>query len=121
MSMLALLLNGPPQLVNFTGPALPTYGTNARKSIGTVSVLWMGDVTFNHTIKYTGPANDRDPILVRVGGTTPTSTVSGYFPEDSNLDGTVKYTGGANDRDPILVNIGGTVPTATRVEQLPPP
>ena len=63
--------------------------------------------------------NDRDPILVAVGGTVPTATVSGYLPTDVNMDGRVKYTGSVNDRDPILVNVGGTVPTNTRVEQLP--
>ncbi|HMQ77881.1 MAG TPA: hypothetical protein PKE21_17295, partial [Flavobacteriales bacterium] len=60
-----------------------------------------------------------DPILVRIGGTVPTNTANGYFPEDVNLNGQVKYAGSANDRDPILVNVGGVVPTNTRVEQVP--
>ena len=68
---------------------------------------------------YTGSNNDRDPILVVIGGSVPTAVVNGYYLEDTNLTGTVKYTGALNDRDPILVNIGGLVPTATRVEQLP--
>ncbi len=63
--------------------------------------------------------NDRDPILTAIGGTTPTSVVSGYMREDVNLSGYVKYTGAANDRDPILVNIGSTVPTNVRYEQIP--
>jgi len=99
-----------------------TYGTNARKAIsGTfpTQALWAGDVTRNGQIKYTGGTNDRDPILTRIGGTTPTNVVSGYWSEDCNLDGTVKYTGGANDRDPILLNIGGSLPTNTRNAQLP--
>ncbi|HMQ77770.1 MAG TPA: hypothetical protein PKE21_16880, partial [Flavobacteriales bacterium] len=73
----------------------------------------------NGQVKYAGGGNDRDPILVRVGGTVPTNTANGYFPEDVNLNGQVKYTGSANDRDPILVNIGGSVPTAVRTQQLP--
>ena len=81
--------------------------------------LWSGDTTFDGKLKYTGILNDRDPILVRIGGIVPTNTVVGYFGEDSNLDGTVKYTGTNNDRDPILVNIGGVVPTNTRLAQLP--
>ena len=56
---------------------------------------------------------------MRIGGTVPTATVTGYWSEDVNMDATVKYAGGANDRDPILVNVGGTVPTATRTQQLP--
>ncbi len=70
-------------------------------------------------MKYTGADNDRDPVLVTIGGTVPTNTVSGYLPADVNLDGTVKYTGVRNDRDPILLTIGGTVPTAVRVQPLP--
>ena len=71
------------------------------------------------SVKYSGATNDRDPILVRVGGTVPTNTVLGYFIEDTNLDGAVKYVGAGNDRDPILVNVGATVPTNTRGQQLP--
>ena len=81
--------------------------------------LWMGNTIFDSEVKYTGLDNDRDPILVDIGGTVPTATISGYHNTDCNMDGTVKYTGLENDRDPILVNIGGTVPTATRDEQLP--
>jgi hypothetical protein len=70
-------------------------------------------------VKYTGSANDRDPILVGVGSTVPTNTVAGYQPIDVNLDGVVKYTGTANDRDPILVNVGGTTPNNVITEQIP--
>jgi hypothetical protein len=89
------------------------------KTIGSVNALWMGEVVRDGGLKYTGSGNDRDPILVRVGSTTPNNTVSGYFPEDCTLSGTVRYTGSGNDRDPILVNVGSTVPTNVRVEQLP--
>ena len=81
--------------------------------------MWLGNVTGDGFIKYTGSGNDRDPILVRVGSTTPNNTALGYYVEDSNLDGTVKYTGSANDRDPILLNVGSTVPSNVKVEQLP--
>jgi hypothetical protein len=105
--------------VDFTLPTTQVYDNDARKSVGGVMVLAQGDATFNETIKYTGAGNDRDPILVRIGGTIPTATLSGYWREDVNMDGVVKYTGANNDRDPILVNIGGTVPTNTRVATLP--
>ncbi|MBK9289166.1 MAG: hypothetical protein IPN38_16165 [Flavobacteriales bacterium] len=82
-------------------------------------LLWSGDVNGDATVKYTGADNDRDPVLLTIGGTVPTNTVSGYLPADVNLDGTVKYTGVRNDRDPILLTIGGTVPTAVRVQPLP--
>jgi hypothetical protein len=89
------------------------------KNVNGSMVMWMGDVSADGTIKYTGVNNDRDPILVRIGGLVPTNTALGYFPEDVNLDGTVKYTGVNNDRDPILVNIGGTIPTNVKIGQVP--
>ena len=105
--------------IDFSLPATPVFGNTARKTNGGTGVLWSGDVNFDGTIKYTGNNNDRDPVLVRIGGTVPTNTAAGYFTEDVNMDGQVKYTGNKNDRDPILVNIGGTVPTNVREEQLP--
>lgn len=95
------------------------FGVEASKPINGVEVLWAGDVTTDGQVKYTGALNDRDPILLRIGGVVPTNTVVGYFREDVNMDGVVKYTGAANDRDPILVNIGGAVPTNVRNAQLP--
>ncbi|MEO8732792.1 MAG: hypothetical protein ABI373_00540, partial [Flavobacteriales bacterium] len=70
-------------------------------------------------IRYTGAANDRDPIIARIGGLDPASTVAGYYVEDCTMDGVVSYTGSGNDRDPILVNVGGIMPTAIRMEELP--
>lgn len=107
--------------VFFVDPSLSTYGTNARKGVngGATMALWMGNVTNNKTLKYTGAGNDRDPILVRVGGSVPTNTTTGYHVEDCNLDGVVKYTGSSNDRDPILINVGSSTPNAVRTEQVP--
>lgn len=96
-----------------------TYGTNATWTDPFYSLLWSGDVNFDGSVKYTGTANDRDPILVRIGGSVPTHTEIGYYGEDVTMNGVVKYTGSFNDRDPILVNIGGSLPTNVRVQQLP--
>ncbi|MEO8069016.1 MAG: CRTAC1 family protein [Flavobacteriales bacterium] len=119
MTLASVPLGALPAVVDLSDPVTNTYGTNARKPIGAIAALWAGDVTHEGTLKYTGSLNDRDPILVAVGGTVPTNTLVGYRSEDINLDGIVKYTGSLNDRDPILVNVGGSVPTATRVEQVP--
>ena len=108
-----------PVSINLSDPALATYGTNARTILGSIAALWAGDVSGDGILSYTNAGNDRDPILVRVGGSVPTATTNGYYPEDVNLDGVVRYTNAGNDRDPILVNIGGAVPTNTRTEQLP--
>ncbi len=107
------------QLIDFTLASTQLYGNEPTLINGTHRSLWLGDVNFNNNIKYTGTSNDRDPILISVGGTTPTNTVSGYFQEDINLDGIVKYTGLDNDRDPILVTIGGIITTNVRNAQLP--
>ncbi len=122
MTAATVALSSSSTAVDFRAADLATYGTEARKAIpGTfpVQALWAGDVSFNGELMYVGDGNDRDPILVRIGGLVPTNTVSGYYMEDVNLDGNVLYVGNLNDRDPILVNIGGSVPTSTRVQQLP--
>lgn len=106
--------------VDFTNPATTTYGTNAQKTIGGRTVMWAGDTGGDGTLKYTGPGNDRDPILTAIGGSTPNNAVSNvYDRRDVNLDGVIKYTGANNDRDPILTNVGSATPNATRTQQLP--
>ena len=101
-------------------PSTPTYGTNARASLFGRAPLWSGDVNGNGVLQYTGPGNDRDPILVTVGSTTPNNTIGGqYTTRDVNMNGQVKYTGSGNDRDPILVNLGSTTPNNVRTQQLP--
>lgn len=119
MTANAIAMGGTVTAVDLTSPATLTYGTDARKAIGTTRVLWAGDGSFNDEVKYAGIGNDRDAILVRIGGVVPTNTVSGYFTEDVNMDGMVKYTGSGNDRDLVLLTIGGTVPTSVRDAQLP--
>lgn len=122
---LAVMTDGPIDfattgtLIDLTNPATPIYGTEAMKDIGGTMAQWSGDVTHDGVIQYTGSGNDRDPILVEIGGEIPTAESAGYLSTDVNLDGIVKYTGASNDRDPILVNIGGVVPTAVRFTQVP--
>ena len=104
--------------LDLTDPATPTFGTNAQMEANGVRMLWPGDANSDGVVKYVGSYNDRDRILLTVGGGTPTATFSGYRSEDLNLDGVVKYVGTANDRDIILQVIDG-VPTAVRVQQVP--
>ena len=109
--------------MDFSTNNTTTYGTFARKSVPgsfPAEVLWAGDVTFNSTLQYIGLGNDRDPILVTVGSTTPNNVLSNaYSTRDVNMDGNVQYIGSGNDRDPILVNVGSTTPNNVRVAQLP--
>ncbi|MBP7449360.1 MAG: hypothetical protein KA817_04960 [Flavobacteriales bacterium] len=100
--------------------ATALFGTTPTSVNGSTRSLWPGDGNSNGTVKYTGASNDRDPILTSIGGSVPTSVVTGvYSPLDINLDGQLRYTGNGNDRDIILQSVGGSVPTAVRVEQLP--
>ncbi len=104
--------------IDLTDPGTATFGIDALKGTAPKR-LWSGNARADGSLRYTGASNDRDPILVRVGGSVPTGFINGYLQEDVNMDGTVKYTGAANDRDALLLNIGGTVPTSSRAEQLP--
>lgn len=119
MTLTGVALSGTNTTVDLSSPATATWGTNATKTVGTVHALWMGDATFDGSLLYTGSGNDRDPILIGVGGTTPNNSVNGYLSTDLNMDGSVRYTGVSNDRDPVLVNVGSTTPNNTRVQQLP--
>ncbi|MBP7514092.1 MAG: FG-GAP repeat protein [Flavobacteriales bacterium] len=115
-----IALSSTPTVLDLTTATLSTYGTDARKTSGSVRLLWAGNTNGNTGLKYTGSGNDRDPVLLSVGSTTPNNTVSGtYSMRDVNMDGQVKYTGSANDRDPILQNVGSTTPNNVRLEQLP--
>ncbi len=112
-------INPTTALIDASDPSVATHGTDARRIINGRAMLWPGEVTGDRTIMYNGQGNDRDPILQRIGGTTPTASTSGYWAEDVNLDGQVKYLGMNNDRDLILQSVGGSVPTNTRSTQLP--
>jgi hypothetical protein len=87
-------------------------------------MLWAGNARADDRLRYAGSNNDRDPILVAVGGFVPTAVLPGvYRVEDVTMDGNVRYTGSANDREPILINVNwgltGTSATRQRLQQLP--
>jgi len=119
MSASPIVLGNVPTTVDFSLPTTPTFGSEAQSLESGVNLMWLGDVNTDGTLKYIGADNDRDIILVDIGGSIPTATVAGYMNADLNMDGSVKYIGADNDRDLILINIGGSVPTDIRTEQLP--
>ena len=119
MTAQAISFSAPLVIADFSSPALSCFGTAARLDRQGTLLLWAGNTNLDPFIKYLGSANDRDPILMDVGGTTPTNTVNGYTNTDVNMDGHVKYVGANNDRDIILQNIGGSTPVNNRSEQLP--
>lgn len=119
MTALPVTLDCLGRTVDLTLNSSDSFGVEAQKKMGPYQAMWAGDVNADGKLKYVGINNDRDPILVSIGGNVPTNTVNGYYSEDVNMDGIVKYTGMANDRDLILVNIGGSVPTNVRDKQVP--
>lgn len=119
MTATALPFGDDLNVLDFTDALTQVYGINARKSVAGVETLWAGDATGNGQVKYSGNGNDRDPLLVLVGGTNPNGTAVGYFRQDVNMDGIVKYTGSNNDRDRILLTVGPTTPNAVRNGQVP--
>jgi hypothetical protein len=120
MTAVAQPLSNATAEVDMGSASLPLFGgSNATKTLAGKLVMFAGDANADNTLSYTGLENDRDLVLVRVGGSVPTDVTQGYHPEDFNMDGVVRYTGANNDRDIILSNIGGTVPTSIRQAQLP--
>jgi len=120
MTSQAIALSAVQTTIDLTLPSTLTFGTEARRSSGAVSLLWAGDCTRDAQIKYTGTGNDRDMILTAIGGVVPTNMINNtYSVNDINMDGRVAYTGTGNDRDRILQSIGGVVPTFVRAAQLP--
>lgn len=119
MTAAPLLLDHGAKAIDLSLPATAVWGSGARKDRGAVRTMWSGDGRKDGALRYVGAQNDRDAVLVRIGGLIPTQVVPGYLPEDHNLDGSVRYVGAHNDRDPILQNIGGTLPTAVRNQQVP--
>lgn len=115
----ALPISSSQTSIDFTLTSTPTWGTSGRAQVGSTMMLWSGNVNSDGELKYIGSNNDRDYILLAIGGSTPTDVITGYLREDVNMDGIVKYIGQDNDRDPILVNIGGDTPTNVMIQQLP--
>lgn len=119
MTASSYAFSGTVNAIDLRSSGVATWGTNARKTVGSSRTMWSGEITEDAKVKFTGGGNDRDAVLIAVGGSVLTGTATGYLLADVNMDGVVKYTGTLNDRDPILLNIGGSSPTAVLAEQLP--
>lgn len=90
------------------------FGADPAIDLGSgVYGMIAGDVTVNGRLQYSGPGNDRGPIIAQIideGGTDINSTVSdGYWYEDVNMDNTLSYIPGPNDRGIIIANINDLI------------
>lgn len=106
-------------LIDFTDSTTNTFGLKPQLTIGGIEALYPGDVNHDGKVKYLGAGNDRDIILVEIGGSIPTTVVKGYSSADINMDGAVKYLGLRNDRDIILQVLGGSNPVQVLTSETP--
>ena len=91
MTASPVFLRNTPNTVDFTDLSISTFGTDSSQHIANSRhIMWEGNVFPDNLIKYSGPNNDRDPILVKIGGLIPTNVVLGYYSEDVTMDGVVK-------------------------------
>ena len=51
-----------------------------RDSTNTVIGYYLEDVNLDGVVSYTGTLNDRDPILVNIGGSVPTAVRQAQLP-----------------------------------------
>lgn len=102
-------------LVDFTDET-NCYGTsNAEIELETdIYGMIAGDLTANGVLQYSGPGNDRGPIISRIVTVSGSSNINGlitngYWYEDANLNDTVLYIGSENDRSLININLNSLV------------
>ncbi len=99
-------------LGNLYGYANPVPGVPAINLGGGVYGMIAGDVTKNSALRYSGPGNDRGPIITAItaapGGTgvgLSKTVTGGYWFEDTNLDNVLSYLPAPNDRGIITSNL----------------
>lgn len=96
--------------VDFTDPAVPTYGDYGQIEINGVRYLWAGDLSGDGRTIYQGPGNDITPLSITViadpdnTGNIANWISAGYYQTDVNLDGNSIYQGPNNDRSLMLFN-----------------
>jgi hypothetical protein len=111
MGKTALALSPTTTTVDFTLPATPVYGTDARLDGASVSLLWAGDANSSNSLIANGPSNDTNVVLgtvlvhpsnLLVNGNF---RLGGYLPTDLNMDGTTLFSGPGNDINLLLGNV----------------
>jgi hypothetical protein len=120
MTQAAVALNtGTATAIDFSSPALTTWGTDARNNQGGMMTLWAGDANGDGTVSYNGTNNDKNAVLAQVGLTTSNNILILYHRADVNMDGSVKYNGATNDKNIVLGVVGLPTPNRTIIQQLP--
>jgi len=116
-----------PQYVKVSSPALVNAPT---KAYGSVRTLWSGDAMNDKNTKYNGGAflpfpnnayrsNDKEFVLLSLGGNANGLLNGVYRSEDANMDGVIKYNNTNNDRAVILGTVGVGTPNAIYNQHTP--
>jgi hypothetical protein len=118
--------------IDFTNPAVGTWGTNAQKDLGgSKRGMWGGDGNGDNKIVYAGSGTDVTPISSTVflnplnTAFSPSFPKFGYQRPDYNMDGKVVYAGSGTDVTTISSNVflhpsnTGFSPSFPINEQLP--
>ena len=106
--------------VDLTLASTATFGTNARRTVGSLMTMWGGNANLNANVRYIGPGNDRLVLANSVGVTTPAAIVSNvYSNADINLNSNIRYLGPGNDRLYLLNAVGSQTPGVVITQQLP--
>jgi hypothetical protein len=100
------------------GTSGTNYTTASHSGLGTVNLLWSGNINANAASNYSGPSNDRLALLTDLGGNQ-ISTLPGYRRGDLNMNKTVNYSGPGNDRLFLISNVLGGNQITTRNQVLP--
>jgi hypothetical protein len=125
MSMNPISINGcTTSSIDFTNGNVdinPTIINTPRKLVGNTYTLWSADVKSNKNVKYNGISNDKDPVLIILGGPAflNTTLLNVYRSEDANMDGKVRYNNSDNDRITILNNVGVSTPNNVINQHIP--
>lgn len=97
--------------VDFANASTPVKGKDARLSIGTLAMLWAGDINGDQQLAASGPRNDATLLLSSIllhqdnPQTLTNYVMKGYSSTDLNLDGKTQFSGPGNDTGLLLGNI----------------
>lgn len=111
MTAAPVTLGANPDLIDFTDPATPTFGTLAQVTNNNINMLWAGNGNADQTIIYAGANTDLTQVFLEVledpaNSDMEVSYISeGYHLGDLDLDGKSIYQGPNNDLAVIFFNI----------------
>jgi len=119
-----VLLDADPvgNVIDFTTTTTALYGTNAAQVVSAgVQALHMGNANPDSEISFTGTANDKARIGIKVNSIVNINNkVLGYTYEDLDLNGEAAFTGSGNDKAKLGIKLVTTTNVNNKIsEQLP--